>query len=77
MQLIVLMMIVHCFCGMAERKALNLILFLAGTIVKRSHYCKLPTSCEQDLNLRSTVGIAPTPRPHRHESGKRGVSSEI
>ena len=54
MQLIVLMMMIHCFCGMAERKALNLILFLAGTTFKRPHYWKLETRCEQDLNLAGT-----------------------
>ena len=86
MQLVVLMMMIHCFCGMAERKALNLIsrrndcqtsslLQTSNTLRAGSEPDRKKSSCI--IELSREIGIVPTPRLHRQESGNRGMSSEI
>ena len=45
MMMMVMMKMMHCFCGMVDR----LVLFPAGTIVRDPHHRESPTRCEQGL----------------------------
>ena len=49
-----MMMIMHCFCGMVDQQCLAL--FLASTIV-RNHHHESQTCCVQVLNLRRTQAL--------------------
>ena len=47
------MMMMNCFCGMADRRK-TFSLFPVGTIVRDPHHLESPTRREQDFNLRRT-----------------------
>ena len=52
--MIMLLMMMNCFCGMMLTGERRLALFAAGTIVRDPHYRESPTLREQDLNLCRT-----------------------
>ena len=50
----IMMMMVHCFCGMFLTDERRLALFPAGTIVRDPHHRESPTCRQQYLKLRGT-----------------------